>query len=280
VGQVLEDVERTLVTRRPAPSPVTAAAQVLAGPSDSWQASLIVQVGETRTERRFQAESCAAIASAVALILAVAVDDAPESATGGEAPPLLKIQPVPDRPPRFLAMLSALLDWDTLPSPPASGLELAGARKWSAGRWRLGAVVGAEFFPSHRPAQAPYIGQVAGTFWMLGLSGRGCFGFTARRVEVGPCLGAELVGMHTSAASAVGSYSPLTVQDQTELWLSLLGSLAAAWNFSPTMDLVLRADLTVPTTRKVFGIQGDSLWDYVVSRAAVRGAVGLAYRFQ
>lgn len=295
--QVMEDVDRTLVTRRTTPPAVTAEAHVVEGPRELWRGDLVLRVGETRTERRFEAESCAAIATVVALIIAIAVQDAPAAAAAvasspvppppppsppnDEGPPVLKIRP-PDmivRPTRFFGMVSGVIDWNTMPSRPAAGIELAGGRKWVLGPWRLGAVLGVDFFPSHPAAAPPYLGGVAGDFWMLSLSPRGCGGFTASRLEIGPCLGVELVDMHASAGSSNGSNAFVTVQNQTEYWLSYVASLGASWNFAPTLDVALRVDLVVPTTRKIFGLQDSNLWDYVVSTVAVRPALGLVYRF-
>jgi hypothetical protein len=175
--------------------------------------------------------------------------------------------------------LSAVVDWGTLPSPPASGLELAGGRKWSVDQLRtMSWVAGAEFFPSSHPATAPYIGEVDGSFWMLALSGRGCAGFTISQLEIGPCAGAEVVTMHSSPGSADFSRSA-AVAKQTEYWLSFVGSLTASWNLAGPVDIALQIDLAVPTSRKIFGVAYNGLWDYVVSTAAVRGGLGLAYRF-
>jgi hypothetical protein len=291
--EVMEDVERTLVTRRTTPPAVSAVAHVAEGPRELWRGDLVLRVGDTRTERRFEAESCAAIATVVALIIAIAVEDAPAAAPvvsspaapppppSDEGPPVLKIRPpeVVVRPTRFFGTLSGVLDWNTMPSRPAAGLELAGGRKWILGPWRLGAVLGVDFFPTHPAAAPPYVGGVSGDFWMVSLSPRGCGGFAASRLEIGPCLGVELVDMHASAASSSGSNAFITVQNQTEYWLSYVASLAASWNFAPALDVALRFDLVVPTTRKIFGLQDSNLWDYVVSTVAVRPALGLVYRF-
>lgn len=292
-GEVMNDVARTLAEPAAARTPVTATAQVLAGPGEVWQATLILDVGGTRTERRFQAESCQAIADAAALIIALAEEDAPDTApiaaapaaapaphTDAEMPPLLTFQPPPaTKASRFFLMVNGLLDWDTMPSAPAGGLEAIIGGSRGTDRWRVGAVVGPEFFPSHRPAMAPYLGAVRGDFWMLGFTGRGCAAVAIDQVEIGPCAGAELVAMHaTSDVDPTGDFASLA--NQTRFWFSFLGSLAVSWNVSPLWDVALRADVAVPTSRKVFTLDGNVLYDYVVSRGAVRGALGMAYRFQ
>ena len=310
---VLEEVGRTVLRPLAPRSPVTATARVVSGPGPAWQATLILEVGGASTERRFEAESCEAIASATALIIAIAVDDAPDAPPAPSPrasspppvtpapPPVAAAAPVPAVPPapaplpepppvvrraapsspslmvgRTFLMVNALFDYDTLPSPPAGGIEAAIGRTWSEPPLFLRAVVGVEFFPSHPPALAPYLGAVEGDFSALGFSGRGCIGVAVHRFEIGPCGGAEFVAMHASGHT---SYAQVGLATETLDWYSLLASLVASWSVSGTTDLVLRGDVVWPQSRQVFGLDGNLLYDYVVSTGAVRGALGLAYRF-
>jgi hypothetical protein len=307
--EVLDEVDRNLVEPDGAPTPVTATVRVSADPGEVWQASLILDVFGARTERRFRAESCAAIAAATAIIIAVAVQDASVQdasvedasvedasvegasvASPNPAPPLPAQDggtPRPTTAPSAARaeaaqpymMANGLVDWDTMPSPPAPGLEIAVGQGWSADRWHLRWVAGADLFPSHPPpTDVQYLGAVNGAFWLLGVSGRGCLGVAMSRLEIGPCLGAELVAMH---ASAGGNVNPglASLSNQTLYWLSLLGSVAASWNVSGPMDVVLRADLVVPTARKIFGLEDNVLQAYRVPAFAVRGALGFEVRF-
>jgi hypothetical protein len=268
--------------------PVTATVRVSVGPGEVWQASLTLDVRGARTERRFRAESCGAIAAATAVIIAIAMEDASEAPPNPSPalPPQDREKPPPIAAPtmavdwtsRPFVMMNGLVDWDTMPSSPAFGFEVAVGWGWSAERWRLRWVAGADLFPSHPPADAPYIGTVNGDFWMLGVSGRGCLGVRISRLEIGPCLGVELDAMHASDAGRANPGLP-SLTTQTHYWLSLLGSIAASWNVSAAMDVVLRADLVVPTRRRVFGLQQNVLDDYQVPAHAFRGALGIEVRF-
>jgi hypothetical protein len=297
--EVLDEVDRNLVEPDGAPTPVTATVRVSADPGEVWQASLILDVFGARTERRFRAESCAAIAAATAIIIAVAVQDASVEDASVEGASVASPNPAPPLPaqdggtPRPTTapsaaraeaaqpymMANGLVDWDTMPSPPAPGLEIAVGQGWSANRWRLRLVAGADLFPSHPPpTDVQFLGAVNGAFWLLGVSGRGCLGVAMSRLEIGPCLGAELVAMHASGGGNVNSGLP-SLSNETLYWFSLLGSVAASWNVSGPMDVVLRADLVVPTQRKIFGIENNVLQAYRVPAFAVRGALGFEVRF-
>jgi hypothetical protein len=286
--EVLAEVDRTLAEPGGAPTPVTARVRVSPGADGIWQASLSLELRGAQTERRFRAESCAAIASATAVILAIAVQDA------SEAPPNpTTTSPAQDReaslrasPPsiartsRFFMTANGLVDWDTMPSAPAVGYEAAFGESWRGDRWRLRWIAGADLFPSHSPPDTPFLRSVNGAFWLLGVSGRGCLGVALSRLEIGPCLGAELAAMHASDGGIPSSAVAISLANQTEYWLALLGSMAASWNVSGAMDVILRADLVVPTRRAIFGLAGDVLDDYQVPAHAFRGALGIQVRFQ
>ena len=86
-------MENNLARAGAAPAPVVAMVSVT-GPTDGrWQASLLFQVGFTRAERRFEAESCAAIASAAALVIALWAEGRPD------VPPPTAAAPAPENPP-------------------------------------------------------------------------------------------------------------------------------------------------------------------------------------
>lgn len=295
---VLEAVERTLARPDATRAPVTVTARVLGGPGDVWQASLTLAVGGTRTERQFEAESCDAIAAAASLIIATAVEDAsgaPSEAPSTAAPPVTPVPPASDetkpppsaepatatdRPPRFLVMANGVLDWTTTSGLPAVGLEAAVGRSWSAGAWRLRAIGGVDLFPYLRPPVVPELGPVGGHLWQLGVSGRACVGTTALAAfEIGPCVGVEVVAMH--ADSAGGSTTDFaTLERATLFWFSLLGSLAASWSVSPSMEVVIEGELVSSLERPTFGLRNDALVEYRIPALAFRGALGIALRFE
>ena len=291
---VVGDVERTLAESGHARAPVAATARVVASSGEPWQVSLTLDVRGTRTERRFQAESCDAIAAAAVLIIALAADDSSEEKSDSKADSKSdsksdsRSDTSPSPAPRatiprtwsrsqFSVMLTEVVDWDTMPDPLVFGLEAGAGWSWTVERWRLGALAGASFFPSQQYQLLGWPDGMRGDFWLLNVSGRGCLSAAISRFEVGPCLGAELATMHASDGGSESS--GLTVADSTQFWLSLLGSAVASWNVARTLVVVLRADILVPGTRRSF-LAGNDFELYHLPEIAFRGALGIEYRFK
>jgi hypothetical protein len=249
------------------------------GPTEGrWQASVLFQAGSTREERRFEAESCEAIASAATFIIALwaqggaGAPSRPAVAPGTpNDPEIPRIKPdiEPPHDPRFALMLSGLLDWRSMPDPPAGGMEAEGGPIWTTPGRRLRLLAGLTFFPSRRSELMAYVWQA--DFQLFELSGRGCLTATSGRFEIGPCAGVALSVMH-------GFGVPLV--DSTQQWLSLLGSIIASWKVFPEVALFARADLVVPTARKTFDQANYSGFVvYQVPAVAGRGALGIELRF-
>ena len=250
--------------------PVVAMVSVRGPTAGRWQASLLFQAGYTRAERRFEAESCEAIASAAALIITLWVEGGPDTppptatAAAPEKPPLAPaIEP---QPPTFVVMLDGLLDWGTMPDPPAGGMEAAGGPIWTFPGWRLRALGGLSFFPNRR---TPLMGVEQANFLQFDFSARGCATIVANRFEIGPCAGAALAIMHGSGTEL--NYS-------TQHWYSLLASAVAAWSISPGIAVFGRPEVLVPTGRRSFLDPGGNTV-YKVPAVAFRGALGLELRF-
>src|SRR5450631_2863121 len=250
-AHVQAEVEGNLAHSAARPVPVLALVSVRAPTGGRWQASLLFQAGYTRAERRFEAESCEAIASAAALIIALWADGGPDALPVDQASDKPRIAPGvdPDRT-RFVLMLNGILDWGTMPDPPAGGMEAAGGPIWTVPGWRLRALAGLSFFPNRRTPLTVGIDQADFQLFKLG-----------------PCAGVELAIMHGSGT---------TLQDSTQLWLSLLGSALASWSISPAVAVFGRVEVVVPTTQKSFAT-GNVV--YAVPDVAVRGALGLELRF-
>ena len=252
--------------------PVVAMVSVLGPTAGRWQASLLFQAGYTRAERKFEAESCEAIASAAALIITLWVEGGPDTppppaaAQDSEAPPGAP-HLAPDRT-SFVLMLNGLLDWGTMPDSPAGGMEATGGPIWTARGWRLRALAGLSFFPNRRTPLTEALDQA--DFQLFDVSGRGCATVVSGRFEIGPCAGAELAIMHGSGTN---------LQDGTQLWLSLLGSGLASWSISQAVAVFGRADIVVPTTRRIFFNPVSLNTIYEVPAVAVRVALGLELRF-
>ncbi len=277
-GQVDADVKANLARSGAALAPVVAMVDV-SGPTEGrWQAGLLFQMGYTRAERRFEAESCAAIASAATLVIALWAEAGPDAppAPAAPAPPAAPahdsakppIAPaVGDAGTPLVLMLNGILDWGTMPDPPAGGMEATGGPLWTFPSWRLRALAGLSFFPNRRTPLMETIEQA--DFQLFDVSGRGCATVLVNRLELGPCAGGELAVMHGSGT---------TLQDGTQLWFSLLGAALASWSISPAIAVFGRAEVVVPTARKTFAVPFGNVV-YRVPAAAGRGALGLELRF-
>jgi hypothetical protein len=271
-AHVEAEVLKNLARSDSVPAPVVAMVSV-SGPTDGrWQASLLFQVGYTRAERRFEAESCPAIASAAALVIALWVEGGPDvpPPAAPPAPERPAVAPVVEpAPPRYVLMLNGLLDWGSMPDDPGGGMEAAGGPIWTFPDWRLRALTGLSFFPNRRTPRMDYVAQA--NFRLFDLSARGCATVVRGRVELGPCAGAELAIMQGSGTD---------LSDGTQLWFSLLGSAMASWSISPAVAVFGRAEVVVPTTRRTFlDVAYPANTVYKVPAVAVRGALGLELRF-
>ena len=269
---VQAEVEGNLARSGPGLVPVVAMVNVSGPAAGRWRASLLFQAGYTRAERQFEAESCQAIASAAALIIALWAEGGPDTppptaatARDSEKPPIAPAVE-PSRA-AFVLMLNGILDWGTMPDSPAGGMEAAGGPLWTVSGWHLRALADVSFFPNRRTPLTSAPEQA--DFELFDVSGRGCATVVVNRFEIGPCAGIELAVMY-------GSGTPL--QDGTQSWLSLLGSGLASWSISPAVAVFGRADVVVPTTRRTFfDLNQNPL--YEVPAVAVRGALGIELRF-
>jgi hypothetical protein len=147
--EVLDRVGRIL---RGSPSPqrrVDARASIQRHDDGTWQVDLATTTDDTSHERSFEAESCAAVQNAVALILALAVNppaspaspstgsppepSAPSSAPATPSPPET-FSGAPRSRGRELALLASIVtDVGSLPRPAVGGGLALG---WSPNRWR------------------------------------------------------------------------------------------------------------------------------------------------
>jgi hypothetical protein len=295
------NVQRILEDALGAGAPVVATARALVVQGDPWQATVILELGGTRTERRFEAESCDAIAAAAALIIAIAIEDEQAAAAAPPAtlpaavdpPPFVALSPgerLPAGPgtepaattaeskfsrSRPLLTANGIVDWGTLPGGPAGGVEAAVGRRWLSDRVSLRALGTASYFPTHQLVSTPYAGFVYGDFWLAALSGRACAAAVLWRLEIGPCLGGELAVMHASSSDSI----PNAVSSRTRPWFSALASMVASLRVSSNTLIAFRADLTVPTSHEVFGPPSSVVVIYRVPPDAFRGGLGIEHTF-
>ena len=274
--RVETEVEENLARSGAGMVPVVAMVSVHGPTAGRWQASLLFQAGYTRAERRFEAESCEAIASAAALIITLWVEGGPDTppppaaAQDSERPaiaPRIAPEIVPESAP-FVLMLNGLLDRGTMPDPPGGGMEASGGPIWTFSDWHLRVLGGLSFFPNRRTPLMYLINQA--NFRLFDFTGRACATVVTGRFEIGPCAGLELAVMDGSGTE---------LQASTQFWFSLLASGLASWSISPSVAVFGRADVVLPTARTTYLDSipyGNTI--YKVPAVALRGALGLELR--
>jgi hypothetical protein len=294
-AQVMADVEQNLAGAAAGPALFTAVVGVR-GPVDGrWEASLQFEARDARATRAFEAESCEAIASAAALVIALWAEGwadapAPPPVPASPAPPseigsapviaVNAARGVAPKGDRFVLAVNALLDAKTMPGAPAAGVEASGGPVWTGPWWRFRALGGLSYFPRHRttPDTTPQA-----DLWLLDVSARGCLTFGGDRFEIGPCAGAELAIMDGSVVPGQGmqSYSA-DFLESPQTWLSLSASAVISWRVLPWVAVFARGDLVKPTIQRNFNVLGENVfvWRvYEVPAHAWRGAMGIEVRF-
>ncbi len=290
-------------------APTRARVDVSSDEGGRWHAALSVRSRGVQGERDLEAESCSAIASAVALIVAVAVErgvppELPQQSTAAASPPVAPLAAPP--PPAVFAPAGVVATSPSLrrgPSHHESRL-LVGADAVfdgfiQAARTMPGFAVGADasvgwvyasgpilframgtgtYFP-HGSAHALSTGE-GGDFDLFTAAGRACVTFAAAPFDFGPCVGSEFDSMQTTHIDA---QQP---QPRAAEWWSLLGSALAHAQLTRSLALSLRLDtLGVLGSSPSFKIRAPATAGgpyYVVqpSSFSIRAGLGLeAYFF-
>jgi hypothetical protein len=264
-AEVVADVLRLRAWDAPLP-PLQAAVEVARGSSGAWSVS-IRTVSEAGTSTRSMAgESCAALAQAAALYLALALEasgavslsvpeptdpsapkDPPSIVVPGDATPLTaRARTFPDEPTttdglRHLSLAASLrVDSATLPRP-VGGAELSAA--WRAGALRLEAAGTYWFQQRDLLLQAPAAG---GDFSMISAALRICTQFGGGSFAIGPCLAFNVDHVHANG------YGAFEIAGGSTTWPGgALGGIAA-WRFVRWGMVRATADADAPFARPRF----------------------------
>jgi hypothetical protein len=166
----------------------------------------------------------------------------------------------------FRVLALAGVDAGTLPA--VSGFVSA------AGALLVGPIrveLGAGFWPARagstaaRPAAGGEVDLVAGT-------AGACYSFALGRVELGPCLAAEIGRLH---AAGFGVSSP---GEGAALWSAVKAGGLIAWAPIDRIGLLLRLDAAIPLSRPAFVLENVGLV-YRPGPVAGRAAAGIEVRF-
>jgi hypothetical protein len=253
----------------------TAHADVVQLGPQRWSVHLVTNVDGASGERSLEANSCEALASATALILALTVDPTRAMAAPPPSPPpkplpqpAAPVQTPSQNPVRFLVATSAAGESGTLPSASLGG-EIALGILFGPVRAELSA---ADWFAQDATAVS---GQ--GTrIHLLDGALRGCFrGRFGDSFELDPCAGAALV-----FASSEG-FGEDTKFERSSNWAGLDTDLFSSWRFAGPLALRASVGLGIPLARPSFVLldpQGQTFL-HRASAIAGRASFGLEVRF-
>jgi hypothetical protein len=246
---------------------IRARAEITHEEDGSWRVELATDVGESSGHRVIAAESCRAVADAVALVLALAMDAerrsldlaAPASPPPPAALSIPAVAPSPGAPPEderprapaatvahdralapsrsvsappvaFATRTYVFGDVGTLPSPaPGVG---AGVSAWPTSLAVLRFEVGGALTSIQSTSAAAAMG---GRFWLRALDADVCLTPALGPWEVGTCAGAELDSL---AASGVGEMAPRSEHGD---WVSVRMRATGTYRLAP--GWAIRADL-------------------------------------
>lgn len=260
-----EIVEATRVLLRGSKRPGAARAQATV--TRETDGSVRVALSSADGERDLRAESCAAAADAVALILALSVD--PELTS----PPPASSQPerAPDPPPSrqddiapWGGHLGITADVGTMPAV-AWGLDAAlgwrGQRAWLE--------AGGALFLDQEQQNARGIG---GDFSLVSGAVRAGVAWSWGHVRLGPTTG---LGLHHMAARSAGATTP---GRGTFLWLSPAAGLRFTWLFTRNVSFTWNTEALVHLSRPAFLVENEGIV-HRPATASVRGFAAIDVHF-
>lgn len=264
-------------------APVEARVKVTRVREGRWTARLTTRIDGIAGDRTLSAASCELLASASALVIALAFDPelgvAPPSepappASSSASPPTptspgpLPAPTSPEAPssPHVIAGAWIAADSGTLPSlAPGAGLHVGlGDRAWSVGAYGE-AWLASTATSDSRPG-------AGGDFDLVDFGVRGCARLGAR-FTLGACLGAELDRVH---ARGFGVTSP---GEATRLWIAARGGAELGLRISEALFVPLHVDAVVPFSRPTFALENVG----AVFRPApvgVRASLGVTLHFR
>jgi hypothetical protein len=161
-----------------------------------------------------------------------------------------------------------------MPGGLAAGGEAALGWNLRTPTWRLGALVGAGYFPARAAALAA-TGE-GGRFSLLTLSLRACASAVRGRFEAGPCAGGELDRM---SASGFGPAAWFEAANASAWWGAGLVGVTASWSVSPLLAVVARGEAVLTPAQQRFVRQPGAVLVHSPAQLAGRVALGIELRF-
>jgi hypothetical protein len=251
----------------------TARADVAMLAPDRWAVHLVTDVEGSAGERSFEADSCSALASATALIVAWTVD--PLRASSAPAPvesprpePIVSRPEQPGHPLSGLVAISAQGDLGSLPTVAPSGELAVGVTQDRIRVEALGSLWAVQN-ANRTASEGAHLQRIE-----AGL--RGCWrAFVGSSLEADPCLGARLTQL-----SSQGFGETTTYQRDAWAW-SLDADVLATWTLVGPLALRGMLGIAVPLTRPPVVVDSQAGTTQLQQSAVVAGrvALGLEVRF-
>jgi hypothetical protein len=256
----------------------TARADVVELGPQRWTVHLVTDVDDVPGERSLEANSCDALASATALILAFTVD--PARALAATPPRSSPTQSAPQPTPpaqtssrntlQITATASGAGEIGSLPSTSVGGEVSIGVLLGPV----RGEISAADWFA--QDAGAPAAPGQGTRIHLLDGALRGCFRVRlGDKFEVDPCGGATLV-----FASSSGFGEDVKFEESSS-WTTLDAGLLSSWRIAGPLALRATLGLGVPLTRPSFVLldpQGETFL-HRTSVVVGRASLGLEVRF-
>jgi hypothetical protein len=293
---------------RPAGAGLTARARVSRHGKEDWRVRLVMADAETEGERELGAESCPALADAVALVVALAIDpelaSAFEPSAGASAPSdgrsAQVSKAIPPPAPADFHPSTASERPASRPSPPPEAptrpstarprsapyvavetLVGAGDRPdvsagvglvvgWAVRAFRV-ELEGALWAPSDAvTATAP---EKGGRFWLATLALRGCYGPSWGPVSLAGCVGVRGGRLHAEG------FGTRTVAEGMETHLGPTAGVLLSWRLGEHFALRASAEgAIVLLERRAFVLYGrESV--FRAAPTAVQTGLGMEFRF-
>jgi hypothetical protein len=240
-----------------------------------WRLRLATQIDGVKNERWLEAPSCAELAEAAALVLALDAGTEERTPRSAEpeapAPPIATEDAPPERAPgsaaRWFAVgVSGGIDVGALASP---ALGVGASAAWLPGRSRL--AIDVVYFP---PAAIERSGRgIGGQFNLFVAGATACRSLLDAKLDLAPCAGVEAgrIAGHGTGSLVVASI------DEARPWVALRAGVLLAY---PAGRFAVRADLgaVVPLVRDSFLIAGLGTV-HTPAPVTLRGLAGVEVRF-
>jgi hypothetical protein len=239
---------------------------------EAFRADIDLADSGSRQTRRIEADSCRALADAVALVVTLAADSDAEPRIAQPPPAREEPRtppPTAPPPPDWSASASFVLDTAILPAAAAGGDIALGY-----GSSRASVEIDGAFLAPQSATLAGRPSQGA-RMWLAGAGARACYAAIAGQVDVAPCAGAAVAWI---VASGFGGPPDQPSDATATLLVATLGARARL-RVAQRLALRLTAEAVIPSQHPTFVIDDGGGDVFHVPAVSFRGSLGAEVRF-